>query len=228
MSKHLTRANAGTCVVTGILMFLVAGNLAAVQPTSPLLLSSGTGTVRTGDGFSLGTTFTVGSADQTILDLGVFDGANPPGGSVGDGLLSSIPVGLFDSAGNLIASATVPSGTGATLLNGFRYVSITPISLTSGNTYTLAAYYSSSDADTLLDQGGSPSTSTAFQNYLAAFTGSNSVGSLSFPTGHTNGVAYVGPNLEFAVPEPAASLMTLGGLCLFGIRSARRRRRHPR
>jgi hypothetical protein len=207
-----------------MLVFLAAAGGALGQNT--LLLSAGTGNIRTGDGFSLGTTFTVGAANEFVLALGVFDGPNGMNGSIGDGLQSSTPVGLFDSSGTLLASTTIPSGTTATLLNGFRYLPITPVNLLSGNTYTLAAYYSSSDPDVLHDQGGSPSTSSDFTNYLGAFTGSNTVGSLSFPTGHTNGTAYVGPNFQYSstVPEPMTSLMVLSGLSVLAARVLRRRR----
>jgi hypothetical protein len=126
----------------------------------------------------------------------------------------------------LLATATIPSGTTATLLNGFRYLPIAPVDLLAGNTYTLAAYYSSSDLDNLHDQGGSPSTSSDFNSYLGAFTGRNDVGSLSFPTGHTNGTAYVGPNFEYSssVPEPMTSLMMLSGLSLLAAKLLGRRR----
>jgi hypothetical protein len=205
-------------------IFLFVGGVAWGQNT--LLLNAGTGNIRTGDGFSLGTTFTVGSTNEFVLALGVWDAPNGVNGSIGDGLQSGIPVGLFDSGGNLLASMTIPSGTTATLLNGFRYVPITPVDLLAGNTYTLAAYYSSSDADNLHDQGGAPSTSSDFTNYLGAFTGSNTVGSLSFPTGHTNGTAYVGPNFEYSsVPEPMTSLMMLSGLAVLAARTLGRRRR---
>jgi len=206
-----------------LLIFLFAAGVASGQNT--LLLDAGTGNIRTGDGFSLGTTFTVGSTNEFVLALGVWDGANGMNGSVGDGLQSSIPVGLFDSAGTLLASITIPSGTTATLLNGFRYVPIAPIDLLAGDTYTLAAYYSSSALDVLHDQGGSPSTSSDFNSYLGSFTGSNTVGSLSFPTGHTNGTAYVGPNFEYSnVPEPTTSLLMLSGLSVLAARALRYRR----
>src|SRR3984893_14870696 len=212
MSEYFMRKSSPVWMAACLLIFLVAGGVASGQNT--LLLNAGTGNLRTGDGFSLGTTFTVGSTNEFVLDLGVWDGANGVNGSIGDGLQSSIPVGLFDSVGNLLASATIPSGTTATLLHGFRYVAIAPVNLLAGNTYTLAAYYSSSDPDVLHDQGGSPSTSSDFTNYLGAFTGRNDVGSLSFPTGHTNGTAYVGPNFQYSstVPEPMTSLMVLSGL----------------
>jgi PEP-CTERM motif-containing protein len=223
MSEQFVRKSFRVWMAASLLIFFIAAGVASGQST--LLLSAGTGGIRTGDGFSLGTTFTVGSTNEFVLDLGVWDGPNSMSGSVGDGLQSSIPVGLFDSSGTLLTSIAVPSGTSATLLNGFRYVPITPIDLIAGQTYTLAAYYSSSDLDILHDQGGSPSTSSDFNSYLGAFTGSNTVGSLSFPTGHTNGTAYVGPNFEYAatVPEPSTLLLMLSGLSVLAAKALRRR-----
>src|ERR1700730_11060253 len=212
MSEYFMRKSSPVWMAACLLIFLFAAGVASGQNT--LLLDAGTGNIRTVGGFSFWRTFRVGFTNEFVLALGVWDGANGMNGSVGDGLQSSIPVGLFDSSGTLLASTTIPSGTTATLLNGFRYVSIAPVNLLSGNTYTLAAYYSSSDPDILHDQGGSPSTSSDFTNYLGAFTGRNDVGSLSFPTGHTNGTAYVGPNFQYSstVPEPMTSLMVLSGL----------------
>ncbi|HWY52014.1 MAG TPA: PEP-CTERM sorting domain-containing protein [Chthoniobacterales bacterium] len=223
MSEHFVRKGSPVWMASCLVIFLIAAGVASGQNT--LLLNAGSGNIRTGDGFSLGTTFTVGSTNEFVFALGVWDGPNGGNGMIGDGLQSSIPVGLFDSSGTLLVSITIPSGTSATLLNGFRYMPIAPIDLLSGDTYTLAAYYSMSDSDVLHDQGGSPTTSSDFNNYLGAFTGSNMVGSLSFPTGHTNGTAYVGPNFRYTgVPEPATSLLMLSGLSVLAARALRYRR----
>lgn len=56
-----------------------------------------------------------------------------------DGMQFPTPVGLFDSACQLVASATVPAGTSAALIDGFRYVGIAPVTLTAGATYRIAA-----------------------------------------------------------------------------------------
>lgn len=56
-----------------------------------------------------------------------------------DGMEFPTPVGLFDSSCQLVASATVPAGTSAALIEGFRYVGIAPVTLTAGATYRIAA-----------------------------------------------------------------------------------------
>jgi len=49
------------------------------------------------------------------------------------------PVALFDSAGNILAQVTV--GSTDTLIDGFYYKAITPITLTVGATYYIGAWH---------------------------------------------------------------------------------------
>jgi hypothetical protein len=72
-----------------------------------------------------------------ITALGIFD-------SDQDGLFDNHIVTLWNLAGIQVASVTVPAGTSAELINGFRYVPITPVTLTLGLTYTVGAYYPNS------------------------------------------------------------------------------------
>jgi len=84
-----------------------------------------------GYGFSL-------NQPQTITALGFYDASE-------DGLLSSHGIGLYEaSSQTLLASATVPAGSGSWLQNGFRWVPIPSVSLLSGS-YVIAAT-SSGDA----------------------------------------------------------------------------------
>jgi cysteine-rich repeat protein len=76
----------------------------------------------------------------TVSALGVYDSSNGPGPvTTGDGLNFAIPVGLYDSACAQLASVTVPAGTTATLIADYRYVGITPLVLSAGQTYRVAA-----------------------------------------------------------------------------------------
>lgn len=72
----------------------------------------------------------------TITQLGFCDGA--PYSTVG--LDEPHDVGIFDAAGSLIVSATVPAETGAVLIDNFWYVAIPPTVLSSGKVYTIGAY----------------------------------------------------------------------------------------
>jgi hypothetical protein len=79
--------------------------------------------------WSFGQIFTVGARPLTVFSLGAYD-AN------GDGFVSSspLPVGIYrESDGALLVSATVSSAD--TLVNGFRYKSIAPLTLLAGVTY---------------------------------------------------------------------------------------------
>ena len=59
-----------------------------------------------------------------------------------NGLAEAHPVGIFSSTGTLLASATVPAGTAGTLLESFRYVPISALTLPAG-TYTIGGFTSS-------------------------------------------------------------------------------------
>lgn len=88
-----------------------------------------------GQSLVIGTQFTVGNANVQVNSLGVWDQA-------GDGFLISHNVGLWNSAGALLASATVPAGTVGTLENTFRYVPIgSDVTLLAGQPYRVAALY---------------------------------------------------------------------------------------
>lgn len=56
-----------------------------------------------------------------------------------DGLESDVPVGLWDTGGNLIASVVIPSGTRAKLVNGFRCVPVTSQWLLRGEKFVIGA-----------------------------------------------------------------------------------------
>src|SRR5215813_55040 len=49
-----------------------------------------------------------------------------------DGMQFPTPVGIFDSSCKLVVSATVPAGTSAALIDGFRYVGVAPVVLAAG------------------------------------------------------------------------------------------------
>lgn len=65
----------------------------------------------------------------TVNQLGVWD-------SDSDGLASAHTVGLFDSVTHAsLTTALVPSGTAAPIIDGSRFVNITPIQLLAGTSY---------------------------------------------------------------------------------------------
>ena len=69
-----------------------------------------------------------------VTALGIWD-------SDGKGLDVAVPVGIWNSAGKLLASTHLPSGTDARLIDQFRYASIDPIELPSGQRFVIAVLY---------------------------------------------------------------------------------------
>lgn len=168
-----------------------------------------TGTQLGNGPFTLGSVFTTNSA-ITVTSLGVFDDSQ-------DGLGESHEVGLWDGVGNLLASTTVQSGTVDPLTAQFRYASIAPVTLASGETYTIGAVWNN-NIDSLLGSGlGDP---TGFSTDPAiSFVDSQYVlgGLLADPNTSGGGTGYFGPNFQFttanAVPELGTGASLAGLLC---------------
>ena len=198
MNKHFLAA----LVFAGSLAFSTIPARADAIFTDP-----GTNTLRFGDGFSLGSEFVVDTANLSVTSLGLYD-------TTGNGFLQSHDLGLWDvTASNTeVASATIPIGTGATLVNGFRYVNLAAaVNLIIGHEYILAAFYPVGETpgvnDTLLDVNGGTNAATNpnFGSFAGAFstTGlSISLNHLSEPNGTTAGTDYVGPNFTLRIGHP--------------------------
>lgn len=164
-----------------------------------------------GDGpWTLGYQFTSLQA-QRVTALGAYD-------YLGDGFSEAHEVGLWDSAGTLLASANVTSA--GALLDGFRYSSISGLDLAAGGVYTVGASNFGRGDAYLLDALVSPATGITFN--IGRYT--NGSGLMS-PTFSSNSGGYFGGNLQVAaVPEPATWAMMLVGFGMMGgaIRSRRR------
>lgn len=194
------------------------GAQAGVSMTPALSYCCSAGEVLGNGPFTLGWSFTV-TKTITVYDLGVFD-------SGGEALLESHDVGLWNSSGTLLISATVDSGTTDPLIDGFRYAGITPIVLTPG-TYTIGAEW-----DNLLDplifagDPGSIGTSSAITYDQPEFV---SGGALTFPTSTVPAAdGYFGPDFIMN-PEPmswALMLLGIGGVGA-AMRRSRRRAEQP-
>ena len=167
---------------------------------------------------SLGFSFTAGSA-VTVTSLGYYDFG-------GDGFATAHEVGIFDSAGTLLASAGLSAGTGDTLVGQFRYAGITPLNLAAGQTYVIAATtHGSADAwaygnayppdATVGDFHATVPIAIAANSALFLYQSDNQ---LRNPTEHySNYTFYAGPNFTIlSVPEPASWAMMLGGFGLVG------------
>lgn len=163
-----------------------------------------------------------------ITQLGVFDAG-------GDGLVNSHAIGLWALDGTLLASATVPAGTGAPLIDGYRYASISPViipratsEIDPNTAFILAAQYSTADADDLLtpfSAGLTPGIGGWSGNFPSI--GWYGLGSdLPFPNRRTQptmegsgGRIFWEPNFQFgAIPEPSVFSMLAPGLLYLFVR----------
>jgi hypothetical protein len=172
--------------------------------------------------------------DTHVTALGVYDDYMQNG----PGLAESHEVSIWEDqgfTGALLVTATVPAGTGSTLDQHFRFVSVAPVWLQRGHTYRIGAYFATAadgyfspwqvseagvfdPAVTFLDDCWSP-LPNASQAYPS---------NLDVP----QGLGMFGPSFALTpapVPEPAAAglaVVALGvlGVALNGRRTAAARR----
>ena len=103
-----------------------------VASASPLVsFDNLTGPTLANPPFTLGWEFSVGGQDMLATDIGFFDSSQ-------NGLAESHEMGIFASDGTLLRSGTIGAGTGASLINQFRYIGIAPLLLLLGVSATQA------------------------------------------------------------------------------------------
>jgi hypothetical protein len=195
---------------------MVGGLVAAEASAVPAITFTGGETTDFFSDRTFGYEFSTNSAIR-ITALGYWDDGS-------DGLTDSHEVGIWNSDGSiLLASAVVPSGTGGTLDSGFRFVAITPVVLSAGQSFLAGGFNSSNDAiiryTTATTIPGITLGSTRFDP--------EPYGSFQAPTeqqGPDFDFGYFGPNFQVAaVPEPATWALTIAGFGLVGAMSRRRR-----
>jgi hypothetical protein len=183
----------------------------ALAPVTPAISFGGGSLGSVSDGPSTyGFQFTVGNP-LALTALGFWDEA-------GDGLQESHMVGIFTTAGALVASALVPAGTGGTLISGFRYVSLA-VALLPG-TYNIGAFYGPGTLDRAIFAATGFSVDPQITYNGAHFA----VGGFVNPSNSASGLnpGVFGPNFLIApaapvpAPEGGATLLLLamgvGGL----------------
>jgi hypothetical protein len=164
---------------------------------------------------TFGYAFTV-SSPIMVTNLGLFDSNN-------DGLVTSHAVTIWTSTGTQLVQGTIPAGTGGTLINGFRYVSIAPFSLPAG-TYTIGGFYGAL-SDVLAFQNNSITPASGL-----SYVGGRSEDEFTFPSGDLfhQARSYFGPNFQFttgvATPDSGSTVSPLG-CALLGLAVLRRKLR---
>ena len=151
--------------------------------------------------------FTVGNTPITVSRLGHFDAGL-------DGLLDAHQIGIWDTAGTLVAQATVPAGTGGDLIGAYRFSLVPDTTLSANATYLIGAYYpQQSDTAIAFD---APQTYATEISYLgASYFATSGFGPPGSSYSGTHGV--FGPNFQFtAIPEPEHFAILIGaGLVVF-------------
>ena len=174
------------------------------------------------EGGSDGTSGSVFTANTSlwITALGIWDGRGS--------LVNAHDVGLWTAGGSLLASVTVPSGTGAPYVNGYRWVNLSaPVPLTAGNTYVLGAafpYDGSAQGDFLQGSSNVYGVIPIDPNFTLLSPASINTSSygLTFPTDTTSNTGILGlfgPNLEAVtvVPEPSSTAIFVAAISFFFI-----------
>ena len=180
-------------------------------------------------GWAFGNTSPSSSGNYlAITQLGVFD-------TLGDGLANAHAVGIWSADGTLLASTTIPAGTSAALVDGYRYMPISPVLIPPINATNyptaitlIAAAYLAGDADDLVTPEGrlfaSPVHTTSYDSSQSlGFYGLGA--GLPFPGQHfpppegDGNPPFFEVNFQFnvvQVPEPSVPLLLAPGLvCLF-------------
>jgi len=148
-----------------------------------------------------------------VMDLGCFNDL-----FLNNETLNSIQVGLWTSSGSLLASNLITRT--SPLVNESRYEPLAdPVGLDVGQVYHVGAY--SPDGSMSIEVCG-PSvggTITVSTNLFLRAPAQNA-GGFGFPAEQTgnDGLAYLGPNFRWGVPEPSSALLLGLAALLFAAR----------
>jgi hypothetical protein len=172
---------------------------------------------------SLGFTF-ITYDDVLVTNLGYYDDG-------GDGFSTQHEVGIFGSTGALVADSLLSAGTIDPLTGHFRYVSITPVLLPAGQTFTIAATTHGGADPFIYGLGGSSIVGLNVDPAISIPTGGarfnyQADNTLRDPENASGYTLYGGPDFLFessvSTPEPQTLTLVLVGLGALFILTRRR------
>lgn len=120
------------------------------------------------------------TAPIQINELGVID-------PFARGLHGDLKVAIWNIAGQMVASATIPKGKDTKVKDHFRYVPISPVQLEPGKTYIIGGFYPRGSDDMILDQGVPKVSFAAPIRWIASRRGVTE--ELAVPRARTPGLA---------------------------------------
>lgn len=161
--------------------------------------------------------------DVSVTELGIYDGQIPTGFN------QPHSVAIWTDNGDLVTSASIPSGTSAPLQNNFRYADVAPTTLLAGQTYVIGAFYPTpvSDYTVLWERNGLGNVVFVDPRLdFVAYRSGPSPGGISFPaTRDTGYVGGFGPSFVIGIPEPGAVAFLGVALAVGMLRAGRWRKR---
>jgi hypothetical protein len=162
------------------------------------LAAPATETVTAGWAFSVSTPI-------ELTQLGLWDRFD-------NGLQEAHVVTVWTSTGTQLAQATIPAATSPTLIDGFRYVSLSNSIVLPAGDYTIGSLYNTGSADLF-----SISAATISPASGLTYSGSRFAIGDAFPTGDAGGnpMSYFGPNFQFTAvartPDSGSTFLLLFG-----------------
>ena len=174
----------------------------------------------TGENYTFGWAFST-TTNISLTALGYFDNGE-------DGFVTSHDVGVWNSDGVLVASATVAAGTSSALDGHFRYASIAPITLAAGH-YRIGGVHIGDSSGNGDWYGYSPTSvvygpEITFHGNQLRYTGESTTLTDPTSTGKAPG-GYFGGNFKYTMSEVPApsSVAALIGMGLMGLIASRKR-----
>ena len=185
----------------------VCASSPAAAATMAINFSNTTGEPLSNPPMTLGWVFDVNDPIE-VTWLSFFDSGQ-------DGLAESHELGLWDSTGTLLISATVAAGTVNPLHDKFRAVPVQPTRLTPG-TYRIGALFTTGNDPNMFPTFTQDFTTAPEITFGRTASAVGATLTNPAPTFFTMGPGYFGPNLEFrTAPEPS-SLVLFGTVLLVG------------